>query len=336
MASFRKRAGRWQARVTRKGMPTAVKTFDGKADAEKWARAVSRELDLGSYIPRTEAEDTTLAQLVERYLADVVPKFRGAHTEKVRLATLTNQLGRLKLTAITSSAVARYRDARMQRASGSTVLRELQTLSAMLGHARREWGIPIPNAVTGVRKPQPNRARDRRLDAEEERRLMDALAYKGRRANGEWGKGARNHWVKPLVQLALATAMRRGELLSLEWRNVDLTRRTALLPITKNGDSRSVPLSTTAVAVLAELPRSMTGRVFPISAEALKCAWVRACASAEITDLHFHDLRHEAISRMAERLPNVIELARVTGHRDLKMLARYYHPRVEDLARKLG
>lgn len=139
-----------------------------------------------------------------------------------------------------------------------------------------------------------------------------------------------------MVRLALATAMRRGELLRLRWENIDLQRRTAFLPQTKNGDPRTVPLSTEALTVLQALPRSLTGHVFPISAEALKHAWVRACASAGVIDLHFHDLRHEAISRMADKLPNLIELASVTGHRDLKMLARYYHPRTEELARKLG
>jgi integrase len=130
--------------------------------------------------------------------------------------------------------------------------------------------------------------------------------------------------------------MRRGELLSLTWDNIDFRRRTAYLPETKNGEARTVPLSSRAIAVLTALPRSMDGRVFPITANALKIAFERAVRRAGIEDLHFHDLRHEATSRLAEKLPNVIELAAVTGHKDLRMLKRYYHPRAEDLARKLG
>ena len=87
---------------------------------------------------------------------------------------------------------------------------------------------------------------------------------------------------------------------------------------------------------MRSIPREIFGRVFPITAEAFKRAFVRACASANIQDLHFHDLRHEATSRMAHLLPNVIELAAVTGHQDLKMLQRYYHTRPEELALKLG
>ena len=144
--------------------------------------------------------------------------------------------------------------------------------------------------------------------------------------------------MRPLVQLAIETAMRQGKLLALAWDNVDLKAQTARLEDTKNGESRTVPLSSHAVAVLEALPRGsgMDGRVFPISAQAVKLAWKRACKRAGIEGLHFHDLRHEATSRLAEKLPNLIELAAVTGHKDLRMLKRYYHPRATDLAKKLG
>ncbi len=130
--------------------------------------------------------------------------------------------------------------------------------------------------------------------------------------------------------------MRRGELLALRWENVDTKKRTAYLPMTKNGDARTVPLSSRAVSVLETLPRSIEGHVFPISENALKLAFVRAVKVAGIKDLHFHDLRHKATSRLAEKLSNVLELSAVTGHKDLRMLKRYYHPRAADLARKLG
>lgn len=104
----------------------------------------------------------------------------------------------------------------------------------------------------------------------------------------------------------------------------------------ENGDSRTAPLSSRAISILEALPKSIDGRVFPITPNAIKMSWGRACKSAEIEDFHFHDLRHEATSRLAEKLPNLIELASVTGHKDLQMLKRYYHPRAEDLAKKLG
>jgi integrase len=130
--------------------------------------------------------------------------------------------------------------------------------------------------------------------------------------------------------------MRRGELLALEWRFVDLEQKIAHLPDTKNGRVRNVPLSRAACEVLRILPRAIDGRVFPITAEYLKQAFKRAVDSAGLEDFHFHDLRHEATSRMAQRLPNLIELASVTGHQDLRMLQRYYHPNPAELAVKLG
>lgn len=336
MASFRKREGRWQARVSRKGQPNVAKTFNCKADAEKWARAIEREQDVGSYVPRNEAEATTVSQLIQRYLQERVPYLRGASTEVVRLATISSLIGQYSLTALNSSVVANYRDKRLLTVSPSTVLREMQTLSAMMNHARSEWNIPITNPVETVRKPTANRARNRRLGADEEQRLMAALEYSGRNETGQWGKGTRNEWVKPVVQLALCTAMRRGELLGLQWKHIDLQKRTAYLPLTKNGESRLVPLSTQAASVLGKLPRSIDGKVFPLTADALKHAWQRACKSANVKNLHFHDLRHEAASRMAQRLANVLELAMITGHKDLRMVQRYVHIRAEELAQKLG
>ena len=326
MASFRKRSGRWQARVFRKNQPAIVNTFDLRADAERWARAVQREIDLGTYLPRNDAEIYTVGTVVRRYLAEVVPLMRGADTEAYRLRNVLAQLGDLTVASLSPQVSATYRDSRLKAVAPSTVLRELNSLSSMLNHARREWGIGISNPVVGVRKPTAPQGRSRRLEEGEERRLMEVLS----------GSRVRNPWVKPVVQLALETAMRRGELLSLQWQDIDVANRTAHLPVTKNGCTRDVPLSVKACEVLAGLPRSIDGSVFPITSEAFKQAFSRACLNAKIADLHFHDLRHEATSRLAQRLPNVIELAAVTGHHDLKMLQRYYHVSASDLALKIG
>ena len=132
--------------------------------------------------------------------------------------------------------------------------------------------------------------------------------------------------------------MRRGEILSLCWLDVHLDKRYKHLPDTKNGDSRDVPLSPQAMELLRELPRNIRGdqAVFPLHFEALKSSWRRACSRADISDLRFHDLRHEATSRFFEKGLNVIDMAAITGHKDLRMLQRYTHLRAEDLALKLG
>lgn len=336
MASLRKRKGRWQARVTRKGLPVLSKTFAAREDAIKWSRSVEREIDTKSFLPPSVADDSTVGDLIVRYRNEVVPKFRGAVSELFRLKTIQNELGSIKLLNLNPGHIAHYRDKRILAVTPSTCLRELQSLSAMLNHALREWGYFFKNPVTDIRKPVANQGRSRRLEGDEELRLMNALESRGRCVKGRILGGTRNHWVKPIVKLALATAMRRGELLVLEWSNVNLSKKIAHLPMTKNGLSRDVPLSTSACEVLQLLPRSLTGKVFPISVFALKSAFSRACISAGIKDFHFHDLRHEAVSRLARLLPNLIELAAVTGHQDLKMLRRYYHIHASELALKLG
>jgi integrase len=195
--------------------------------------------------------------------------------------------------------------------------------------------VHVDNPISMIRRPPENRGRTRRLALGEEERLLAALDVPPRDEKGRL-TGPSNPWMRPLVILAVETAMRRSELLALRWQDVELQDRFVRLHDTKNGDPRDVPLSTRAVAILAGLPRHISGQVFPISADAVKKSFSRAAVRAGLQDLHFHDLRHEATSRIAEKLDNILELSAVTGHKTVQMLKRYYHPRARDLARKLG
>lgn len=327
MASISRRGDGWQVRVRRKGFPLEVKTFTNRQDAERWARSIELEMDRGSYVSRSEAESTTLGDVLERYITDICPSMRGGTEDTIRLrAMCRTRLAKLSMAALTPMAIAAYRDERLKRVKAGTVIRELAYLSAIINHARREWGINITNPVASVRKPPTPQGRDRVLTAEEESRLLVALAPTARR----------NPWLRPMAILSLETAMRRGELLALRWSNINLEDQTAFLPMTKNGTARTVPLSRKAVDLLRDLPRCIDGSVFPINAPAHHKAFKRACKRAGLVDLHWHDLRHTAITRLATKLPNLIELAAVSGHRSLTMLKRYYHPSAADLAKKIG
>lgn len=327
MASFRQRSGKWQARVIRDGYPDQTKTFESKADAEKWARSLESEIDRGQFVNLNEAQRTTLGDVIARYLAEVTPSMKGAEEDTIRLkAMMRKPIARWSMANLSAVRIATFRDQRLKEVSAGTVIRELAYLSAIINHARREWGINVPNPVQMVRKPQSPQARSRVLTEEEVSRLLQALEPAGRQS----------HWTKPAVQLALATAMRRGELLSLRWEHVDLQGRTAFLPDTKNGDSRTVPLSSWAVQVLTGLPRHISGVVFPVKAFTLDAAFKRGLRRAGLENVRFHDLRRTAITRMAEKLPNVIELAAVSGHKSLMVLKRYYRPTAAELAQKLG
>lgn len=327
MASFRQRGGKWQARVLRNGYPDQTKTFETKADAEKWARALESEIDKGQFVNVSEAQRTTLGNVIARYLVEVTPSMKGVTEDTIRLkAIMRKPIVRWSMANLSAARIAAYRDERLKEVSGGTVIRELAYISSIINHARREWGINVPNPVQMVRKPQSPQSRSRVLTDDEVSKLLMALEPTGRRS----------HWTKPAVQLALATAMRRGELLSMRWEHVDLQNRTAFLSDTKNGESRTVPLSTAAVQVLAELPRHISGAVIPVNFFTLDAAFKRARKRAGLDDVRFHDLRRTAITRMAEKLPNVIELAAVSGHKSLMVLKRYYRPTAAELAHKLG
>lgn len=327
MASFRQHGKGWQGRIRRRGYPDITKVFEARQDAEKWARVLESEIDKGQFVSVSEAQRTTLGDLIARYLVEVTPSMKGAAEDAIRLkAIMRKPIVRWSMANLSASRIAAFRDERLKEVSGGTVIRELAYLSAIINHARREWGINVPNPVQMVRKPPSPQARSRVLTEEEVTRLLDALEPSGRRS----------HWTKPAVQLALATAMRRGELLSLRWENVDLVGRAAFLPDTKNGDSRTVPLLSAALQVLAALPRHISGVVFPVKAFTLDAAFKRGLKRAGLEVVRFHDLRRTAITRMAEKLPNVIELAAVSGHKSLMVLRRYYRPTAAELAQKLG
>lgn len=327
MASIRERFGTWQARVRREGYPVEVKSFPTRAEAQKWARHMEASMDSGAYRSRSGVDKALLSDVLQRYADEISPTKRGHLDEVIRIKVLKRfKLAAFSLEKLTHAVVANFRDERLRTVKAGAVIRDLSLLSSVINHARREWGATIDNPCLLVKKPPTPAGRTRVLSADEERRLLAAVAPVGRR----------NPEMLPLVQLALQTAMRRGELLALRWENINLEAQTAYLPTPKNGRPRSVPLSCAAVALLGALPKNESGRVFSISAQTLAAAFKRARVRAAVAGLRFHDLRHTATSRMADKLPNVIELAAVTGHQSLQMLKRYYHPSAEALARKLG
>ncbi|MFA9461960.1 site-specific integrase [Thiohalorhabdus methylotrophus] len=337
MASIRKRGNRWQVIVRRRGYPDQTQTFTKKPQAEQWARKIESEMDAGVWEDTSEAEETTLGEALERYRREVTPGKKSRVQESYRIGKLLgHKITERPLGKVRGMDVADYRDERLQEVGPDTVRLDLALLSNLYEVARKEWSIAgIANPVANIRMPRPSKGRDWRLQPGEEERILRAAAQ------------AECPWIKPFIQLALETAMRRGELLRLRWDLVNLTTRAAHLPETKNGEARSVPLSTRALAVLQALPRSLDGRVIPLSDNAARLAWKRCIKRAnrearnkgipEIEDLRFHDLRHEATSRFFERTElGLMEIASVTGHKDLRMLKRYTHLRASDLAQKLG
>lgn len=339
MASFEQReSGYWQAKIRRRGWPPKSKTFRTKAEAETWARQLESEMDRGIFVSASDAERTTLGDLIGRFVKEFAPHhYRKREDEKeawrFQCERLKEELGAYSLAALDQKLVAKYRDDRLagkgnrKPVGDSTVRKEIFMLSKLLGFAETECGINLPrgNPVEKIRKPAEGRSRDRRLTGEQLKKLEAEC------------QRSRNHHLWPALQVSLETAMRQGELLALRWENFDKKRHLVFLPETKNGEARSVPLTKKATSVLDALPRHLSGVVFPVERMTLYHAFGAAAKRAKIENFTWHDLRHEALSRLAERGDlNVLELAAVSGHKTLQMLKRYTHLHAADLAKKLG
>ncbi len=326
MAAFQKRSGAWRVLIRRRGYPPLTRTFDSKAQAETWARQIEGEMDRGVFVSRAEAENTTLADALDRYAAEVSSVKKTANREIYTIRWWqSSALGPRSLASIRGKDVASVLAAKeAEGAAPHTIHLYLALLSHLFTMARRAWGMEgLSNPTEFVRKPKLPQGRDRRLVDDEYPRLLTAAQAYG----GEIG---------PLITWAIETAMRRGEIAGMRWEHIDRKDKVLLIPETKNGTPRQVPLSTVALAVLDTLPRHTDGRVWSMRPDSISQAFERVCKAADIGGLTFHDLRHEATSRLFEKGLNPMEAAAITGHKTLQMLKRYTHLKAKDLVGRLG
>jgi len=333
-------SGAWKAVIRKQGWPTASKTFRTKRDAQDWARRTEDEMVRGVFIDRAGCERLTLSKALERYLREVSPTKRGstARAELHKTKALKAYLGEYNLAAITPDLVAQYRDKRLEKGkSPATVRLELALLSHLYTIAIREWRVGLVyNPVANVRKPSPGAARNRRLSVEEKERLLAACDAHSNPMLG---------WI---VRIALHTGMRQGEILTLERDQVDLARRIVRLNQTKNDTSRTVPLSPPATSTFREalahpvrpadtnlLFWGEPGRDGKRRPYVINRVWAQAVARAGLRDFRFHDLRHEAVSRLVEAGLSDQQVSAISGHKSMQMLKRYTHLRAEDLVAEL-
>lgn len=322
MATLRKRGDKWQVQVRRLGHKPTSKSFRLRSDAEAWARQIESEVERGVFIDRSSAERTLLKDVLRRYGEHVAPKKVCYKSDLARIKHLTRHLGGLSLATLGSHHLATYRDTRLAEVSPQSVRHELLLLNRILVAAERDWGIVLPRGIPSTRKPAIPEGRQRRLAPGEQETLLAALK------DTPAGQAA--------VLLALESGMRRGELASMRWEHVSLTDRTLSIPHTKTGRARTIPLSVRAIAVLRSIPRQLRGPVLGMRPDSITQAFERACARANLLNLRFHDLRHEATTRFFEKGLNTMEVATITGHRTLQMLQRYTHLRAIDLLQKIG
>ena len=274
MATYRKRDGKWQAIVRHKDIGTQARSFHTKQAAIKWAVGEERWITEG-VLGLLKPTEVTLGQLLQRYVTDVLPAKRGAATEGQRLQRLIRDpLSCLRVSQLTSQAIAAFRDRRLLDGR-RTCHYDLILIRHCLKIAMNEWGLMLSsNPVDRVKMPPSSPARHRRLEDGEFERLEEAA------------KQTKNPHIWPIIVFAIETGMRRGEILGLRWEHVDLDRRIAFLPLTKNGSSREVPLSTKAAQVLAaQRQRNDTPSPFPVTPNGFRLAWDRLRSRAGLSDL---------------------------------------------------
>ncbi len=318
----------WQALVRRKGYPQQTQTFDTKSEAQAWAGGIENAMRRGTFVSHAEAERTTLAEALDRYRREVTPAKKGASIERFRLDRwAAHDYAQRSLASLRGKDIADYIEERRQDgAAPATIHKEINLLSHLFNTARTAWGMEsLTNPVDLVKGQRPKLpgGRTRRLVGDDLPRLLAAAQAYG----GEIG---------PLITWAIETAMRRGEIAAMRWDHLDRKARVLLIPETKTGTPRRVPLSTAALGVLDQLPRRIDGRVWGMRPDSSSQAFERVCGAAGIEGLTFHDLRHEATSRLFEKGLNPMQVAAITGHKTLQMLKRYTHLKAEDLVGMLG
>ena len=314
------KSGRWRFQVT-VNYKAHVKTFDTKAEGYAW----EEELKAG----RGVTPDITFGKLLAKYAEEVSSKKKGERWESIRIERFKLEpIAKIKIKDLSKADFTKWRDDRLKQVSAATVIREMTLLNHCLQIAIKEWEYLYENPMIGVRKPQASPPRDRLISQDEIDKLCYALNY------APDGKVEMiTSRVGAAFMFAIETAFRAKELANLTW--ADVSDRVAKINDSKTyAGVREVPLSSRAMAILKQCKGIDKTSVFNITTSQIDSLFRKAKKKCDIHNLHFHDMRHVAITNLAKKL-SVLELARCVGHKDLNMLLIYYNAPASDLANKL-
>jgi integrase len=340
MAAIQKRGNGFRVRIIRKGYQTQSKTFSTRIEAVKWARKIETEIDQGVIKPnktlanRMLDKQLSFGEAAEHYIKNHSIHKRNCKTETGTIRALIRLWGNDQAQSIDKAKVFALRDDLLSRGrSGDTVNHYYNAISKIYQMLQTEWSMAVENPIKGIKRLPANPSRTKRINGETEAALLLACEQ------------STSKLLKPIIQFALETGMRRGEIMALKWMDIDLPRRRAFLHVTKNGDPRQVPLTLKAVQILNELKGEHPEQVFPLSMDGLRRYFDKAIKTAKenwksegvnpFDDLRLHDCRHEALSRLSDAGLNVIELSHISGHKTLAQLARYTHPCHQAILSKL-
>ena len=329
MATITKlKSGRWQGIIRRKGHPAQYQTFRTKALAEAWCKQAEGAMELGLVRQAVSTVNPPVADLLARYKTEITPRKKGKEKEESRLALLTRAFDGCSLAQLTTERVVAFADSRLRKVGSDTVRRDLAVLSSVLETAKTLWGIPFATNPAQEASKVLTRTRTFKRKVHRVRRVshaeLDALTQE------------LNKDMVALVRFALETALRRGELAKLTWRDIQDDRLT--IRDDKTGKTTTIPLSATAVGILdgirparVDKDKDKDTSVFNREADSITQAFNRACARAGIEDLRVHDLRHEATSRLFEKGLSIEQVAMITRHSDWRSLKIYTHPSLDHI-----
>jgi len=337
MASITRRNGSFRVRIYRKNLSPICKSFTSESDALQWLKVTEAQLELGIYqepVVKGNAPMTSFRDAALHYMRTHSIHKKIVRSETYRLQILIKRWGDLPIAKVDKLAVLTLRDDLLKMGrSGETINHYFNTISKLFQMLEGDWDLVVPNPIKGIKRMPKPLGRTKRVSPKMEKHLLASC----------------HELSMPLlsfvIQFAIETGMRRGELMGLKWADIDIPNRRAYLHTSKNGEPRLVPLTKRAIAVLQGLNKEDEDRVFPMSLNVLRNQYERARAHSKqswhelginpFDDLRFHDFRHESISRMSDLGLNVIELSSISGHKTLAMLARYAHPSHQAIFSKL-
>ena len=336
MASIQKRGSSYRARITREGNSTLSATFPTKAEALAWASEVQAKIRLGIYQDESElkpARKTDFEEVANHYIRTHSIYKKSSYSEIGIIRILIKRWAALDVAELNKSHVLALRDELLSLGrAGSTVNHYFNAISKIYQMLIEEWGLPVTNPIKGLKRVPNNKGRCIRVNRDIELQLLAGC------------ETIDTPLLAFIIKFAIQTGMRRGEIMGLDWADVDIANRKAYLYKTKNGESRQVPLTLRAIEVLRALPKTEE-RVFPMTFDCLRSQFKRlrsylkqgwdGYGANPFKDLRFHDFRHEALSRLSDAGLNVIELSHISGHKTLAMLKRYTHPSHEAIFSKI-
>ncbi|MGP9458682.1 tyrosine-type recombinase/integrase [Pasteurella multocida] len=327
MATYTKIKSGWRCQVRKAGISKS-QNFKTKAAAQMWAMQLETEIANGTF---TDVPDIPFSAVIDRYIKEITPTKKGSRSEKSRLNMFKEMdIGKKSLIDLCEDDFNQLIEQRLKTVQSSSVLREFNILSNVITYAMK-WKYINKNPIKLIDRPERGQDRTRRYTDEEIERIVYVSKY-----DFNYLPTTSRARTGAAMLFAIETAMRAGEICKTTWENINFEKRTLFIPDSKNSHSRTVPLSSVAMKIINHLflvKSNYDSRVFRMSSDTLDKNFrtLKELAALDDADLHFHDTRREALSRLAKKV-DVMTLAKISGHRDIKILLNtYYAPNIEEV-----